>query len=243
MADTAMIEIRHLCKSYPTRLGRRHVFRDFSLSIPDDANIGLIGPNGAGKSTLMRLLGGLELPDAGRIDSDRRISWPIGLAGGLQGSLTGRDNVRFVCRIHAADTRRMRETLAFVEDFAEIGEAFDLPVKTYSSGMRSRLMFGLAMAFDFDTYLIDEVTAVGDAAFRSKSRELLEQRLGRSRVIYTSHNMDEIARLCQRVVVLRPGAAPTVHDSVREGIAAYQQIARRRAAPAAPAVTAPEVAP
>ena len=203
--------------------------------MPDGLSIGLIGPNGAGKSTLMRLLGGLERPDRGRILTDERISWPIGLAGGLQGSLTGRDNVRFVCRIHASDRAELREREAFVEDFAGIGEAFDLPVKGYSSGMRSRLMFGLAMAFDFDTYLIDEVTSVGDAAFRAKSRQLLETRLGRARLIYTSHNMDEIAKLCQRVVLLRPGAAPTLHDSVREGIAAYQQLSRERARPPAAA--------
>ena len=230
-----MLEIIGLCKSYPGRSGPRPVFRDFSLSVPDGLSIGLIGPNGAGKSTLMRLLGGLERPDRGRILTDERISWPIGLAGGLQGSLTGRDNVRFVCRIHASDRAELREREAFVEDFAGIGEAFDLPVKGYSSGMRSRLMFGLAMAFDFDTYLIDEVTAVCDAAFRAKSRQLLETRLGRARLIYTSHNMDEIAKLCQRVVLLRPGAAPTLHDSVREGIAAYQQLSRERARPPAAA--------
>jgi capsular polysaccharide transport system ATP-binding protein len=224
-----MIEIIDLCKSYPGRLGRRHVFRDFNLSIPDGVSVGLIGPNGAGKSTLMRLLGGMERPESGRIVTEQRLSWPIGLAGGLQGSLTGRDNVRFVCRIHASDAEELREREAFIQDFAEIGEAFDLPVKTYSSGMRSRLMFGMAMAFDFDTYLIDEVTAVGDASFRAKSRRLLEQRIGRSRVIYTSHNMDEIARLCQQVVVLRPGSLPSVHESVREGIAVYQKIERARA--------------
>jgi capsular polysaccharide transport system ATP-binding protein len=140
-----MLDLINLTKSYPTRLGRRYIYRDFNLSIPDNCNVGLIGPNGAGKSTLMRMLGGLESPDSGRIVTRRRISWPIGLAGGFQGSLTGRDNVRFVCRIHAATADEMRDKVAFVQEFAEIGEAFDLPVKSYSSGMRSRLMFGLAM--------------------------------------------------------------------------------------------------
>jgi capsular polysaccharide transport system ATP-binding protein len=230
-----MLELIGLTKSYPSRLGRRYVFRDFNLSIPTGTNVGLIGPNGAGKSTLMRLLGGLEAPDSGRIVTDARISWPIGLAGGLQGSLTGRDNVRFVCRIHATDARVMRDKEAFIESFAEIGDAFDLPVKTYSSGMRSRLMFGLAMAFDFDLYLIDEVTAVGDAHFKKKSKALLEERLHQACLIYTSHNMDEIARLCNQVVLLRPGGVATVHDDVRQGIAAYQKLAR-------PAVAAEKVA-
>jgi len=217
-----MLDLIDVTKSYPSRLGRRYIFRDFNLSIPDGCNTGLIGPNGAGKSTLMRLLGGLEHLDSGRIVTNRNVSWPIGLAGGLQGSLTGRDNVRFVCRIHAASAEEMRAHVAFVQEFAEIGAAFDLPVKTYSSGMRSRLMFGLAMAFEFDLYLIDEVTAVGDAAFRKKSQDLLQERLSRSNVIYTSHNMGEIARLCNIVVLLKPGSATIYHD-VKEGIAAYQQ--------------------
>ncbi|MEX8492406.1 ABC transporter ATP-binding protein [Sphaerotilus sp.] len=229
-----MLDLIDVTKSYPSRLGRRYIFRDFNLSIPDGCNAGLIGPNGAGKSTLMRLLGGLEHLDSGRIATNRHVSWPIGLAGGLQGSLTGRDNVRFVCRIHAASADEIRAHVAFVQEFAEIGAAFDLPVKTYSSGMRSRLMFGLAMAFDFDLYLIDEVTAVGDAAFRKKSQELLQERLSRSNVIYTSHNMGEIARLCNLVVLLKPGSATIYHD-VQEGIAAYQQptaVSQREAVPA-----------
>lgn len=229
-----MLDLINVTKSYPSRLGRRYIFREFNLSIPDGCNTGLIGPNGAGKSTLMRLLGGLEYLDSGRIVTNRNVSWPIGLAGGLQGSLTGRDNVRFVCRIHAASAEEMRAHVAFVQEFAEIGAAFDLPVKTYSSGMRSRLMFGLAMAFEFDLYLIDEVTAVGDAAFRKKSQDLLQERLSRSNVIYTSHNMGEIARLCNIVVLLKPGSATIYHD-VKEGIAAYQQpaaVAQREAVPA-----------
>jgi capsular polysaccharide transport system ATP-binding protein len=221
-----MLRLIDITKSYPSRLGRRVVFKNFNLSVPKGMNVGLIGPNGAGKSTLIRLLGGAELPDTGHVVTDRRISWPIGLAGGFQGSLTGRDNARFVCRIHAATGELMREKLAFVEEFADIGPSFDLPVKGYSSGMRSRLTFGLAMAFEFDLYLIDEVTAVGDANFRKKSRAVLEERLQRANVIYTSHNMDEIARLCNAVVLMRPQNTPLIFDDVKAGIAAYQGAAR-----------------
>ena len=231
-----MLDLVDITKRYPSRLGLRTIFRNFSLSIPDGCNTGLIGPNGAGKSTLMRLLGGLEHLDSGRIVTDRRVSWPIGLAGGFQGSLTGRDNVRFVCRIHAATSEEMREKVAFVQAFAEIGDAFDMPVKTYSSGMRSRLTFGVAMAFDFDLYLIDEVTAVGDAAFRKKSQDLLQERLSRANVIYTSHNMGEIKRLCNAVVLLRPRQAPVLYRDVNEGIAAY----RDEAAVAQPSTPQPE---
>ena len=231
-----MLDLVDITKRYPSRLGLRTIFRNFSLSIPDGCNTGLIGPNGAGKSTLMRLLGGLEHLDSGRIVTDRRVSWPIGLAGGFQGSLTGRDNVRFVCRIHAATSEEMREKVAFVQAFAEIGDAFDMPVKTYSSGMRSRLTFGLAMAFDFDLYLIDEVTAVGDAAFRKKSQDMLQERLSHANVIYTSHNMGEIKRLCNAVVLLRPRQAPVLYRDVDEGIAAY----RDEAAVAQPSAPQPE---
>ena len=218
-----MLKLIDVTKSYPSRLGRRYVFRGLNLHLAEGSNTGLIGPNGAGKSTLMRLLAGLEQPDSGRIVTDRRISWPIGLAGGFQGSLTGRDNVRFVCRIHSATGDEMRRKVAFVQDFAEIGDAFDMPVRTYSSGMRSRLTFGLAMAFDFDLYLIDEVTAVGDAVFRRKSQDMLRQRLKHAQLLYTSHNMGEIARLCNHVVLLRPGLPPEVYGDVQEGIAAYQR--------------------
>jgi capsular polysaccharide transport system ATP-binding protein len=224
-----MLELVHVTKSYPGPQGRSTVFRDLCLAVPAGRNVGLIGSNGAGKSTLMRLLGGIEVPDSGTIRLNRRISWPIGLAGSFQGSLTGRDNVRFVCRIHSSEREAMRERVACVEAFADIGAAFDRPVKSYSSGMRSRLSFALAMAFDFELYLIDEVTAVGDANFRAKSRAELERRLATANVVYTSHNMDEIARLCNLVVLMRPGESPLVFDDVKEGIAAYQKQGRGRA--------------
>ena len=224
-----MLHIQNLSKSYPSPQGRRYVFRDFNLHLPQPCNVGLIGANGAGKSTLMRLLGGLESADRGRITTSGSVSWPIGLSGGLQGSLTCRDNVRFVCRIHATEAAAMRDKIAFIESFAAIGDAFDLPAKALSSGMRSRLMFAVAMAFEFDLYLMDEITAVGDAVFKAKCRALLEERLSRAHVIYTSHNMDEIARLCNVVVLMRPGRSPEIFPDVREGIQAYQKPARHPA--------------
>jgi capsular polysaccharide transport system ATP-binding protein len=221
-----LLELDGVTKGYPGRLGRQMVLRELTLTLQRGRNIGLIGPNGAGKSTLMRLLGGVEAPDSGRVARHCRVSWPIGLAGGFQGSLSGRDNARFVCRIHAVGGEPMRQKVAYVEQFAELGAAFDLPVKSYSSGMRSRLTFALAMAFDFELYLIDEVTAVGDADFRRKSRAELERRLAVANVVYTSHNMDEIARLCNQVLLLRPGAVPLLFDDVKAGIAAYQRCGR-----------------
>lgn len=237
-----MIELVNVVKSYPTRLGRRTIFKGLNLAVPPGRNVGLIGTNGAGKSTLMRLLGGVEAPDSGQLVTRGNLSWPIGLAGGFQGSLTGRENARFVCRIHGAIGEAMREKIAYVEAFADIGRSMDLPVKSYSSGMRSRLTFALAMAFEFDLYLIDEVTAVGDADFRKKSRAELERRLASANVVYTSHNMDEIVKLCNCVVLMRPGEQPLVFDSVKEGIAAYQAQNRKAPAPAPAPAPALEVA-
>ncbi len=220
-----MIELRGLTKSYRLASGeRRYIFRDLNFSFPEGANIGLIGRNGTGKSTLLRLIGGIDTPDRGRVVTDKRISWPMGLSGGLQGSLTGRDSVKFVCRIYGALGEEMRQKIRFVQDFAEIGDYFDQPVKTYSSGMRARLNFGLSWAFDFDYYLMDEIGAVGDARFKQKSRQLMESRVGASNVIMVSHAMNEIARLCNVVVLVNDGQA-ILYEDVEDGIHAYQETA------------------
>jgi len=215
-----MLEIRKMTKSYLTPRGRRYIFRDMSLTVPPGKNIGLIGRNGSGKSTLMRLISGADTPDSGRIITDRSISWPVGLSGGFQGSLTGRDNVKFVCRVYGAVGDDMRAKVAFVQDFAEIGSYFDEPVKTYSSGMRSRLAFGLSMAFDFDYYLIDEVMAVGDANFKKKSGEIFRKKLVDSKLILVTHSMSEVSKLCDVVLYLANGEV-TVYDDVQEGIKRY----------------------
>jgi capsular polysaccharide transport system ATP-binding protein len=190
------------------------------LSIPPERNIGLIGRNGAGKSTLMRLLGGADIPDSGIVATDQSISWPVGLAGGFQGSMSGRDNVKFVCRIYGAEGEAMREKMRFVQDFAEIGTWIDEPIKTYSSGMRSRLAFGLSMAFDFDYYLIDEVMSVGDAQFKRKCAEVFEDKLQKSKVVLVSHSMNDIKKLCDIVLLVRDGGIQ-IYEDVEEGISAY----------------------
>lgn len=217
-----MLELRNLTKWYPTPHGRRYVFRDLSFVFPSGANIGLIGRNGAGKSTLMRLIAGIDTPNGGSVATDARISWPVGLAGGFQGTLTARENAQFVCRIHGATGRAMKRIIDFVEDFAEIGDYFDLPLRSYSSGMRSRVAFGLSMAFDFDYYLIDEIMAVGDAQFRAKSRQLLKERMKTANLILVSHSMSDIARNCNQVVLVDRGNT-VLYPSVKAGIAAYQK--------------------
>lgn len=217
-----MIELRNLSKSYVTPVGRRYVFKNLSFVFPPGANIGLIGRNGAGKSTLLRLLGGIDQPDTGAVVTDARISWPVGLSGGFAGGLSARENVNFVCRVQGASGRTLREMVHFVEEFAEIGEHFDLPMQGYSSGMRSRVAFGLSMAFDFDYFLIDEVMAVGDAQFRTKSREVLLQRLQSANLIMTSHAMTDIRQFCNIVLLVEQGQVRFFED-VEAGIRAYQQ--------------------
>jgi capsular polysaccharide transport system ATP-binding protein len=215
-----VFELRNITKSYLTPKGRRHVFRDLSLKLPPGKNIGLIGRNGAGKSTLMRLLGGADVPDSGTIVTDKSVSWPVGLSGGFQGSMSGRENIKFVSRVYGAEGDAMRQKVAYVQDFAEIGDWIDEPVKTYSSGMRSRLAFGLSMAFDFDYYLIDEVMSVGDAQFKRKCAEVFKARLQKSKVVLVSHNMPEIKKLCDVVLLVRDGGVQ-IYDDVDEGIKAY----------------------
>jgi capsular polysaccharide transport system ATP-binding protein len=169
----------------------------------------------------MRLIGGADTPDRGKIITDRSISWPVGLSGGFQGSMTGRDNVKFVCRVYGAIGERMTEVIDYVRDFSDLGKWFDEPVKSYSSGMRSRLAFGLSMAFQFDYYLIDEVMSVGDAHFRKKSNRAFAEKMKKSNIILVSHSMDDIKRLCNLVLLIENGGVKIFED-VDAGIAAYQ---------------------
>lgn len=217
-----MICLDNVTKSYMTLNGRNVVFRDLSFDIPEGVNVGLIGRNGAGKSTLMRLVSAVDLPDSGKIITKGRLSWPVGLRQGMQKNLTGRDNVKFVCRIQGIRRGKMQEKIRYVQEFADIGSFFDQPISTYSSGMQARLAFGTSMAFDFDYYLIDEVMAVGDASFKKKSRQVFDERLQRAKVILVSHNMNLIKRMCDIIVHLDRGQA-TVYDNVHEGIAAYHK--------------------
>lgn len=215
-----MIELRNVTKSYKTPKGRVFVFKDLNLTIPDDKSVALIGRNGAGKSTLMRLLSGQDTPDRGEIITPDSISWPVGLSGGFQGSLTAKENVKFVARVYGIKGERLKEVVNYVRDFAEIGDFFDRPVNTYSSGMRSRVAFGLSLAFDFDYYLIDEAMSVGDAHFRKKAQQAFKERIGKAKVILVTHGMGQVRQMCDYVLLLDKGQV-TAYDDVEEGIEAY----------------------
>lgn len=196
-----MIVFRNVSKGYPTKNGYRSILRDITMALPTDKHIGILGRNGSGKSTILRMIGGSERPDKGRISiSDARVSWPLGFAGGFHAELTAKENIRFISRIYSANIRYVTE---FVEDFAEIGEYINMPMKTYSSGMRSRIAFGLSLAIDFDFYLIDEITSVGDAWFRDKAQKAFAARRHRSGLIMVSHNPGTIRNYCDTGLVLK----------------------------------------
>lgn len=215
-----MIILENVSKTYRVRDRRNVVLDNINLTFPLGTNIGILGRNGAGKSTMMRIIGGSELPDSGRVIRKGRVSWPIGFSGGFHGSLTGRENMRFTCRIYGAP---IHEVAAFVEDFAGLGRYIDMPIKTYSSGMRSKLAFGLSMAIGFDYYLIDEVTAVGDAAFKKKCEATFNARKTSSTLIVVSHSIATIKKHCDVAAILDKGQL-LFFDDIDKAIRCYHDV-------------------
>ncbi|EFO4545087.1 ABC transporter ATP-binding protein [Escherichia coli] len=216
-----MIKIENLTKSYRTPTGRHYVFKDLNIEIPSGKSVAFIGRNGAGKSTLLRMIGGIDRPDSGKIITNKTISWTVGLAGGFQGSLTGRENVKFVARLYAKQ-EELKEKIEFVEEFAELGKYFDMPIKTYSSGMRSRLGFGLSMAFKFDYYIVDEVTAVGDARFKEKCAQLFKERHKESSFLMVSHSLNSLKEFCDVAIVFKNSYIIGYYENVQSGIDEYK---------------------
>lgn len=217
-----MIELRSISKSFRVKGTTKTVARDLCLRFPSGCSVGLLGRNGAGKSTLLRMIAGVEDPDHGHITSDGTISWPVGFGGSFHGELTGAQNVRFVARVYGVDTD---ELIAFVAEFAQLGAHFHAPFRTYSAGMKARLAFGLSMGIRFDTYLVDEVTAVGDAAFKERSNALIRDRIGESSAIVVSHGMGLMRQLCDHGVVLIDGYARWF-DDIEEAIATHESAMR-----------------
>ncbi|MEP2651482.1 MAG: ABC transporter ATP-binding protein [Paraglaciecola sp.] len=216
-----MIRLEGITKYYPSKLGKQYVFNNLNFEIPSGHNIGILGSNGAGKSTLFRLLAGSEYPNKGRIITDLSLSWPVALTTGIHQQMTGRENTRFIGKINGvADLTQFEHQ---VREFAELGKKYDLPVKSYSSGMKPRLAFACSIAIDFDVYLIDEVTSVGDAKFRRKAKEALLERSKKANVIMVSHEMDEIRQFCDSAIVLHKGGL-TFYNDLEQGIEQYQAL-------------------
>ncbi len=220
-----MIELKGLTKSYVTPKGRHYVFKDLDAILPENKSVALLGKNGAGKSTLLRIIGGIDFADSGQVVTKKSISWPVALSGGFQGSLTARQNVRFVARLYVDNEEQVDYVVRFVEEFAEIGKYYDMPIKSYSSGMRSRIGFGLSMAFNFDYYLLDEVGAVGDASFRKKSQNLLNDLKESSNLIMVSHDLKDLTQNCDVAFLVRDGKAEYFED-VQEAVEVYKAYAK-----------------
>jgi capsular polysaccharide transport system ATP-binding protein len=222
---TAVIALDDVSKAYAMTSGRKIVLQNATATFASGHNYGVLGANGAGKSTLIRLLAGSEMPDRGRIHRRARVSFPLGFGGTFHGALSGRENVAFIARVYGAS---VRHTIRHVEEFAELDGYFEMPVNTYSSGMRARLAFAACLAVQFDVYLIDEVTEVGDDRFRQKCTEAFRDRMQSSDIILVTHNSRTIRQYCDRGAVLANGRLE-LYDGVDEALSRYQQLLKEAA--------------
>jgi capsular polysaccharide transport system ATP-binding protein len=215
-----VIVFEDISKGFWVKGEYRPVIRNLNLTLPSSKSLALLGRNGAGKSTLLSIVAGTMRPDTGRVISDGSISFTVGYAGSFHGDMTGAQNTRFVARVYGVDSDELTD---FVEDFAEIGKHFHMPVRTYSSGMKARLAFGISMGIKFDTYLIDEATATGDQRFREKSKEIFKIRMSQSSAIMVSHSMADIRNFCDAGLVLLDGEIE-VFDNVEDAIKRHQDV-------------------
>ncbi len=216
------IIFKDVYKGYPTKKhGWKEVLKGVTFEVTPGKSLGILGRNGAGKSTLIRLISGSEQQDHGEIDTQgAEISWPLGGAFGLSTNLSGRENLEFVCRIY---NKNIPESIERLNKFAELNEYIDLPVMSYSAGMRARLAFGIAMSIDFDTYLIDEGFSAGDARFRKRGEELFKEKKQNSNIIIVSHNVTTIKKMSDYVGILNKGELQ-LYDNVDEAIEIYQNL-------------------
>jgi len=218
--DRRMIICHDIKKSYSHGNRHKKVLDGVNLVIERGERVALLGRNGAGKSTLIKLIGGVEMPTSGKITRKMSVSWPLGFAGGFQGSLTGYDNARFISRIYQRDYADIRQ---FVEDFTELGKQLKMPVKTYSSGMRARLAFALSLAIEFDCYLVDEIILVGDQNFQRKCNEEMFQKRNDRAMVIASHQTDFIRGFCNKAIIIHDGLA-TLYDDVDYAIEKYTNL-------------------
>ena len=215
-----MIRCIDLVKDYRAHKGVRRVLDHINLEVQPGQKLGILGRNGAGKSTLIKLIGGVEMPTAGRIERTMSVSWPLAFGGAFQGSLSGLDNLRFICRIYRLSYEPTRR---FVDDFAELGRQLGEPVKTYSSGMRARLAFALSIAIEFECYLIDEVIMVGDARFYDRCKEELFSKRSDRALILVSHDMNFIREVCDSAGVIHQHVL-TMCNSVSDAVDFYHAL-------------------
>lgn len=214
-----MIKLVNLSKSFWLQGKQKIVLDNLNVTLPSGKSVALMGRNGAGKSTLLEIIAGTMRPDEGDVIYDGTISWPVGLKSAFHNELSGAENVRFLARVYGVDTE---ELIDFVEDFSELGDFFYMPIRSYSSGMKSRLAFGSSMGIHFDTYLVDEVTAVGDASFKRKSRTVFLDRMNRSGALFVNHSVGAMRSFCDAGLVLEKGKLH-YFDDLEEAIDLHQR--------------------
>lgn len=198
-----MLEFDNVSKSYWTGKQNKIILDRASFRVELGQSLGILAPNGTGKTTLVNMMCGLEQADEGRIRRDCRISFPLGFMGGLVTRHTGNENARYIARIYGLDPDYVS---AFTRWLCDIHEYFDMPVGTYSSGMRQRFNFSLLLALDFDIYLIDEgMPQTTDVEFNRKAGRVLFERLQTSTTVIVSHQPATIEKFCNRAAILRDG--------------------------------------
>lgn len=214
------IYIKNLSKSFKTTLGKKVILDDINVKIPYGKNIGILGKNGAGKSTLLRLMGKIEFPEQGKIISNKSFSWPLALSNGFQGSLSGRDNAKFICRIYGKTETELEKIIDGIQEFSELGDDFLLPVKTYSTGMKAKLSFAVSISFHFDYYLLDETLSVGDKSFKNKCTNAIDGLGNKSNFIIVSHDMNVIRDMCDICLTIK-NKKIIIYEDMEKAISEY----------------------
>lgn len=198
-----MIEFDNVSKSFWTGTQRKVILDRASFRVEIGNSLGILAPNGTGKTTLINMMAGLEKPDDGQIVRTSRISFPLGFMGGVIGKHTANENCRYVARLYGLDPDYVE---SFCRWLSSIGEYFDMPVATYSAGMRSRFTFSLMLALEFDIYLIDEgMPSTTDVAFNRKAGMILQERLAHATMVIVSHDAKTLEKFCRSAAVLRNG--------------------------------------
>lgn len=213
-----MIEFKQVSKSFWTGKKRKVILDHASFRVDPGQSLGILAPNGTGKTTLINMMAGLEKPDEGEIIRTSRISFPLGFMGGVVNKHTGRENARYIARLYDLDPDYVE---AFCRYMTGIEEYFDMPLGTYSAGMRSRFTFSLMLALDFDIYLIDEgMPSSTDVAFNRKAGAVLKERLQNATVVIVSHQASTLEKFAHRAAVLRQGQL-VMFDTLEEAKRLY----------------------
>jgi len=200
---------------------KREVLKNISFTVNKGEVVGLIGVNGAGKSTLMKIIAGITFPSSGTVSVSGKIGSLINLSAGFNPDYTGRKNIYYKGTIMGMNTSEIDRIIGAIEEFVDLGDYFDMPVRMYSSGMSARLGFALAVYCNPDILIIDEVLAVGDKAFQSKSRaKVMELFEAGKAVIFSSHSDSLIKQFCSRVIYIKNGEI-AYNGNVEDGLRKY----------------------